>query len=135
MPHGQTGFEGSPEIGGSRRDPSGLGSGFDPGGVDVRDLGVAMRRDGGEGGRLFPRRRDVTSPPRFSEAELAAEKARRDLLRLTAAQGRGSTAFASLPSSRTRADPQAGLADPGSAIFREILLRIPEGEQIFRKLL
>ena len=113
MPHGSTGFEGSPEIGGSRRDASGLGSGFDPGGVDVRALGVATRRDGGEGGLAFRRRaKSKKTKPRFSPAELAAEAARRELLRLVAAQGRGSTAFATV-----RRAQVGTLLDPGASIF------------------
>lgn len=67
----------------------------------------------GRGGSIFGRgRRRAVTAPRFSEAELAAEKARRDLLRLAAAQGRGSTAFAS-----DRRVLAAARADPGSALF------------------
>ena len=49
---------------------------------------------------------------RFSPAELAAEKARRELLRLFAAQGRGATAFAS-----DRRALAAAQAESGSLIF------------------
>ena len=180
MPHGSTGFEGSPEIGGSRRDTSGgLPGGrvgtegspelqgrrgdritrtldafgaavrarvepfgrfitgflesvfgpatsprFDPRAPEALGPGGERRgasifgRAGGASfftGPAFLRRRAAKSqkePPRFSEAELAAEKARRDLLRLTAAQGRGSTAFASDRRARAVAE-----ADQGSALF------------------
>lgn len=97
------------------RAPDALG----PGG-EGRGSSIFGPRGGGEFAtganirRLLDRRaaQSQKAAPRFSEAELAAEVARRDLLRISAAQGRGSTAFAS-----DRRAAAAAQADPGSLLF------------------